>query len=1215
MAKRRVSRRYVHVVVWRRHQCRMDLHVTRRLALRRPSLPVLVGTRLLVVAAIVLSHAAWASPSARAEIGGPLLYNELGTGVEHTPHVHLIFLGSNFTNLHGSENEIRGAQAKELILRFFEGLSHSPSGEAWQGILTQYFDPSGRVSQHVIFAPNSDVYTNPEPAMPVTTTTIPEEVNKAISAQRPTEWTTTRDDQFLVLVAPGVTYSLFDCAMHVASTGGALPPGTVYGFVAYGCPSHFENLENGLHVEIQNPVHTMSAYVSHEYAESVVDPVDLTATEFEWPTAGKGGEEEVADFCEEPGIFELANGAWVQDIYDDHLNECSHSDPTTWHVLALTGPAKKVTATGAILTGTVNPELKVAPEEPETEPTTYHFEYGATSSYGTSVPLPNATGARGRSNEEVTQAINTPSTPTGSTYHYRLVALNSHNETAAGADKTFTTLSSLAPTVTEVQASGTHPEAGGNVVTIVGTNFAGVSGCVEELEVKFGPSNARVLKAGSASIEVQAPRGAAIRDVTVTNCHGTSSTSHADLYAYESPASAATPVAWGHDVSGQLGDGTTTDKTQPTAINGLTEVTAVAAGREHSLALLRSGKVFAWGRNVAGDLGDGSTENSNLPVEVSGLKEVVAIAAGRNFSLALLNNGKVMAWGYNAYGELGNGTNESSTVPVPVFGLSRVTAIAAGGDSVSGQDFALAVEEGTVKSWGYNRNGQLGNGTTSESNLPAEVSGLSGVMAISAGGYHSLALLGNGTVKAWGSDGSGQLGNGSTESSDVPVTVCAVSATGPCPIGPYLSGVTAVSAGAYHSLALLTNGTVDAWGAGPLGNGGTEKNPIPVEVHELSEIASVAAGGDSSGHGDFSIVLRANGTLKAWGSNRSGQLGNGATVNSNVPVTVGAQEVSAVSAGGEHGLAARANPRNTTQFGSFGSGNGQFRLPWAIAYTTTLGQSRILVTDLYDDRVESFKENNPASYEYFTQFGSEGTGAGQFTEPMGIAISPGGSPVVWVVNGGAGAQRVEGFKERSGTAEFQYVGQLGIQGTGEGQLVCPDGIAIDQSPHNGEAAAIWIADSCNNRIVGFSANGKFVQQLGSTGSGNGQLNGPKGVAVDAAGDVWVADTRNNRVEEFKREYIGHYAYQTQFGAEGSANGQFEHPQGIAVDSNRDIWVADTENHRVQEFSETGHFIQELGSLGSGQGQLQLPWSVTTDSAGNVYVVDVGNERVAKWGIP
>jgi alpha-tubulin suppressor-like RCC1 family protein len=274
--------------------------------------------------------------------------------------------------------------------------------------------------------------------------------------------------------------------------------------------------------------------------------------------------------------------------------------------------------------------------------------------------------------------------------------------------------------------------------------------------------------------------------------------------------------AWGWNAVSQLGDGTTTDRTTPVQVKGpggigfLSGVTAITAGYHHNLAIKSDGTLWAWGHNIVGQLGDGSITDRATPVQLSGLSGVTAIGAGGHSSLAVLSDGTVRAWGHNGHGELGDGTNTDRTTPVQVKGpggigfLSGVTAITAG------EHHSLALKsDGTVWAWGFNFFGELGDGSTTNNATPVQVKGpggigfLSGVIAIATNGHHSLAILSGGTVRAWGHNGYGQLGDGTTTERTTPVQV-----KGPGGIG-FLSNVTAIEGGSFHSFAVISVGPAD----------------------------------------------------------------------------------------------------------------------------------------------------------------------------------------------------------------------------------------------------------------------------------------------------------------------------------------------------------------------------------------------------------------------
>jgi alpha-tubulin suppressor-like RCC1 family protein len=342
-------------------------------------------------------------------------------------------------------------------------------------------------------------------------------------------------------------------------------------------------------------------------------------------------------------------------------------------------------------------------------------------------------------------------------------------------------------------------------------------------------------------------------------------------------------AAWGLNNYGQLGDGGNTQRLAPIAVDDTgvladKTVFAVATGYLHSVALCSDGTLASWGYNVQGQLGDNGSAHQSVPVlvDTSGVladKVVVAIASGSYHNLALCSDGTIAAWGFNNHGQLGDGTKVTARAPVRVntdgaLAGKQVVAIAAG----AYQSYALC-SDGTLAAWGYNDEGELGDGTHGRSLVPVAVDASGAladrkVAAIAAGQYHALALCSDGTLVSWGYNQRGQLGNSSTTDSTSPVAIGSFGA---------LDGksVKDIAAGASHSLALCTDGTLAAWGfnsQSQLGVMGITQSTTPVAVAPPARpLAAIAAGAHHN------LLRFTNGSMAAWGANASGQLGSNHT--------------------------------------------------------------------------------------------------------------------------------------------------------------------------------------------------------------------------------------------------------------------------------------------------------------------------------------------------
>jgi alpha-tubulin suppressor-like RCC1 family protein len=318
--------------------------------------------------------------------------------------------------------------------------------------------------------------------------------------------------------------------------------------------------------------------------------------------------------------------------------------------------------------------------------------------------------------------------------------------------------------------------------------------------------------------------------------------------------------------------------TFPVIQTQITNVKKIVGSQYASKYLLNNGQVQIRGDNRNAEIGHVIQPSytsypfqagySN-PYTIPNINNAIDIASGTTQTFILLSDGTIKSCGVNNAGQLGNGNMINQYQYVSVLGINNAIAIS----SYLAANHALALlSDGTIKSWGYNNKGQLGNNTTTSSSTPVNVSNITTAIAIAVGSEHSLALLADGTIKSWGSNTGGQLGNGNFLDNLVPTTVLNI------------NNAIAISAASDYSMALLSDGTVKMWGTngyGQLGIGTAGSNyNTPMLVPSLTNVIAISAGYQHV------IVLLSNGTAKGWGRNNQGMLGNYSNTDSPSPVTV-----------------------------------------------------------------------------------------------------------------------------------------------------------------------------------------------------------------------------------------------------------------------------------------------------------------------------------------
>jgi alpha-tubulin suppressor-like RCC1 family protein len=642
--------------------------------------------------------------------------------------------------------------------------------------------------------------------------------------------------------------------------------------------------------------------------------------------------------------------------------------------------------------------------------------------------------------------------------------------------------------------------------------------------------------------------------------------------------------AVGYNGTGQLGDGTNTNRFTP--VNVANDVTAAAAGSNHSLFVKSDGSLWAMGYNNQGQLGDGTTTNRSTPVQIVA-SGVTAVAAGFSHSLFLKTDGTLWAMGSNNNGQLGDGTGTTRTSPVQI--ASDVQTIAA----TANQTFFIKTD-GSLWACGSNASGQLGDGTSADRKTPVQVA--TGVSAVSLGMRHTLFLKADHTAWAMGEGRNGQLGTTKLEPRLLPVEV--------------MSAVAAVAAGNDYSFFLKADGTLWASGLnyhGQFGDGTTQQKTEPGQV--ATDVTAVRAGEN------FALFLRGDGTLWAAGNNASGQLGSSslqsrptpvpvlistdtpAIVNVGLPptiiahpasysVTAGTSQSLGVVAGGTMPLFYQWHKDGIPLSGAVGSSYAvhSFSLDRVGAYTVTVTNAYGSATSIPADLTLSLPVVTTQiavtgkAVSFAATHGGAGTVSWQISTDGGVTWTTLTNNETYLGTDSM-ALRIPNVTREMATHLFRYQvtsggsvatsGPIGLNVIAS-PLVMPTALAFEQP-----SGRLYVTDAAAQTVLAIAPDLKLsvvAGKNGETGTANGPAAGarfhePSGLLLAASGSILLADTSNSSIRE-----INAAGAVTTFaglnGAAGSADGntgaaRFQAPLGLATDLSGNLLVTDQSDHTVR----------------------------------------------------
>ncbi|RYF52310.1 MAG: hypothetical protein EOO38_00625 [Cytophagaceae bacterium] len=419
--------------------------------------------------------------------------------------------------------------------------------------------------------------------------------------------------------------------------------------------------------------------------------------------------------------------------------------------------------------------------------------------------------------------------------------------------------------VRAIDALGNKTVAAAVVVNVL-TNAVQASGGYDYNCALIGSPG--VVRCWGRSDYGQLGNGSNSRTVQGSNVLGiTNAIAIASAYAHSCALiSGGTIKCWGRGDLGQLGNGANSHQSTPVQVVGITDAVEISTMNDHSCARLSSGQVKCWGGNGFGQLGNNSTTDSSTPV-LAAVTGVANVTVGDKISCARYSDGSAKCWGRNTSGELGNGATATNSL-APVDVIQTGIAVLSAGNGLS----CAALTDQSVKCWGINTDGRLGNSTNTSSLTPVSVTGITNAVSVTVSNYKVCALLSNQGRKCWGSSGYGSFDDGTLNNSSSPVT------------SVNLTSVAYIGRGWDNLCSVLINGTVRCAGRSNLLSSGTGLDRValsPIKTNFLGAGVSKIISGNN-----HKCALMSNSTVRCWGLNNHGQLGDGTKVNRDEPVAV-----------------------------------------------------------------------------------------------------------------------------------------------------------------------------------------------------------------------------------------------------------------------------------------------------------------------------------------